>query len=125
MSVFALNEHSVLRCKFPHDPTRPNASHLNHVTDSFESEEPDGSDGVSDAARGLLVSDLDEKYRRYAAEAQLQADKAISAQDKESWLKIARSWLEMLPKRLRSAEDQFNDKVRDLGTGQEESGSMN
>ena len=73
----------------------------------------------------FLVSDQDEKYRRYAAEAQLQADKAISAQDKESWLKIARSWLEMLPKRLRSAEDQFNDKVRDLGTGQEESGSMN
>ena len=70
----------------------------------------------------FLVSDQDEKYRRYAAEAQLQADKAISAQDKESWLKIARSWLEMLPKRLR---DQFNDKVRDLGTGQEEFGSMN
>ena len=49
-----------------------------NVTNSFESEEPDSSDGVSR--------------------------------------------LEMLPKRLRSAEDQFNDRVRDLGTGQEEFG---
>jgi hypothetical protein len=71
------------------------------------------------------MSDQNDKYRRYAAEAQVQADKAISAQDKESWLKIARSWLELLPKRLRSAEDQFNDNVRDRGTGQEESGSRN
>jgi allantoicase len=82
------------------------------------------SDGVCRPA-SFLVSDQDEKYRRYAEEAQLQANKAISAQDKESWLKIARRWLEMLPKRTLTAEDQFNYKVRDLGSGQEESGSMN
>lgn len=66
------------------------------------------------------MSDQDDKYRRYAEAAQVQAEKAISVRDKESWLKIARSWLELLPKRLRTAEDQFNDKVRDLGTGQED-----
>jgi hypothetical protein len=31
----------------------------------------------------------------------------------------------MLPKRIRTAEDDFNEKVRDVGTGQEGSGSMN
>ena len=71
------------------------------------------------------MSDQDDKYRRYAEAAQVQAEKAISVRDKESWLKIARSWLELLPTRLRTAEDQFNDKVRDLGIGQEESGSRN
>jgi hypothetical protein len=71
------------------------------------------------------MSDQDDKYRRYAEEAQQQADRAIFARDKEAWLKIARSWLEMLPKRIRTAEDDFNEKVRDVGTGQEGSGSMN
>jgi hypothetical protein len=67
----------------------------------------------------------DDKYRRYAAEAQALADRAISLQDKESWLKIARSWLDLLPKLDRNAQDDFDKKVRDVGTGQEESGSMN
>jgi hypothetical protein len=71
------------------------------------------------------VSDQLNKYRRYAEEAQRQADKAVSARDKESWLKIAQSWLDMLPKGTYSAEDEFNKTVRDVGTGQEDSGSMN
>jgi hypothetical protein len=71
------------------------------------------------------VSDQEDKYRRYAEEAQRQADKAMSARDKEAWLKIAQSWLDMLPKRSYSAEDEFNKIVRDVGTGQEDSGSMN
>ena len=71
------------------------------------------------------MSDQYDKYRRYAEEAQRQADKTMSARDKESWLKIAQSWLDMLPKRAYSAEDAFNKTVRDVGTGQEDSGSMN
>lgn len=71
------------------------------------------------------MRDVEEKYRQYAAEAQIQAEKAINDRDKASWLKIARGWLEMLPQRTRNAEEQFNDAVRDIGTGQDESDSVN
>ena len=71
------------------------------------------------------MNEQDDKYRRYADEAQFQAERALNDRDRASWLKIARSWLEMLPKRLRTAEERFDDKARDLGTGQEKSDSMN
>ena len=101
-----------------------------HLTDSREIFLLSGTRWARMAFRGRAkndstVSDQLNKYRRYAEEAQRQADKAVSARDKESWLKIAQSWLDMLPKGTYSAEDEFNKTVRDVGTGQEDSGSMN
>jgi hypothetical protein len=72
-----------------------------------------------------MIENDHNKYRRFAEEAQSRADRALNDRDKASWLKIARSWLEMLPGRTRTAEEQFDDKARDLGTGQEESDTRN
>lgn len=66
-----------------------------------------------------------EKYRQYAAEAQAQADMAISDRDKASWLKIAQSWLQMLPQRSPTAEERFEADVRERGTGQDRSDASN
>jgi hypothetical protein len=38
----------------------------------------------------------DEKYRRYAHEAQEQAQRSRNASDKASWLRIAQSWLDLV-----------------------------
>jgi hypothetical protein len=40
----------------------------------------------------------DEEYRGRAAECRHMAEKAISSHDKQAWLKLADSWLRMLPK---------------------------
>jgi hypothetical protein len=40
----------------------------------------------------------DEEYRRRAAECRRMAANAISPDDKQAWLKLADSWLQMLPK---------------------------
>ena len=71
------------------------------------------------------MTDRDDKYRQYAQEAQTQADRAILERDKASWLKIAQSWLEMLPKRHRSPQEEFDDRVRERSTGQEGSEASN
>jgi hypothetical protein len=42
-----------------------------------------------------------EEYRRQAEECRRMAANAISADDKQSWLNLADSWLQMLPRRLR------------------------
>jgi hypothetical protein len=40
----------------------------------------------------------DEEYRQRAAECRHMADNAINPDDKQAWLKLADSWLQMLPK---------------------------
>jgi hypothetical protein len=40
----------------------------------------------------------DEEYRRQATECRRMAENAINPDDKQSWLKLADSWLQMLPK---------------------------
>jgi hypothetical protein len=71
------------------------------------------------------MTDKEEEYHRYAAEAQMQANRAISERDKASWLKIAQSWLQLLPKSAVTAQDRFDDQARQRGTGQEGSEASN
>lgn len=71
------------------------------------------------------MTDKQDKYRQYAAEAQAQAEMAISERDKASWLKIAQSWLQMLPHRNPTAEERFETEVRERGTGQGSSDASN
>jgi hypothetical protein len=40
----------------------------------------------------------DEEYRRQAADCRRMAENAISADDKQAWLRLADAWLQMLPK---------------------------
>jgi hypothetical protein len=40
----------------------------------------------------------DEMYRRQAAECRRMAENALSPDDKQAWLRLADSWLQMLPK---------------------------
>jgi hypothetical protein len=44
----------------------------------------------------------DEEYRRQAAECRRMAENARSPLDKDAWLRLAESWLQMLPKRPES-----------------------
>jgi len=67
----------------------------------------------------------EDKYRQYAEEAQALAEKAISERDKASWLKIAQSWLRLLPQRTLTAEERFEVDVRERGTGQDTSDASN
>jgi hypothetical protein len=58
-------------------------------------------------------------YRRQASEAQAQADRALRPDDRAAWLRIARSWLELLPIRKATPQQAFDDAVRDQGTHQD------
>lgn len=62
--------------------------------------------------------DQQDEYRRNAAEAQRQADRA-------AWLRLVEGWLSLLPKRSQSAQDGFDQQVSDKGTGQDENKSSN
>jgi len=57
----------------------------------------------------------DEEYRRQAVECCRMAENAINPDDKQAWLRLANSWLQMLPKeahaengRSRAAKIQKN-----------------
>lgn len=71
------------------------------------------------------MTDDHDKYRKYADEAQSQADRALTEHDKASWLKIAQSWLAMLPMRKQTADEKFEADVQQRGTGQERSDASN
>ena len=40
--------------------------------------------------------DKDDEYRQYAAEAQALSDRAQNPADKQSWLRIAQSWMQLV-----------------------------
>jgi hypothetical protein len=63
--------------------------------------------------------DKNDEYRKYAREAQNLADRSRNPGDKASWLRIAQSWLNMLPKPERTPTERFDDQVRDEGTNQD------
>jgi hypothetical protein len=66
-----------------------------------------------------MSKDADARYRRNATQAQQDADRSTSEQERASWLKIAEGWLSMLPRRKSStAEQRFDDDARNLNTGQ-------
>jgi hypothetical protein len=58
-----------------------------------------------------------------AAEAQAMADQTRNDDDKQSWLRIAQSYLEMLPKAKQTAEQRFDAQTKARGTGQNDSES--
>jgi hypothetical protein len=53
-----------------------------------------------------------DEYRRNAAEAQRQADRAISEVDRASWLRVAQGWLSLLKKPPRTVEEAFDEVLR-------------
>ena len=61
--------------------------------------------------------------RKRAQEAQEMADRTRNQADKASWLRIAQSWLDMLPKLRQSAEQRFDAHSKANGTGQDNSRS--
>ena len=65
--------------------------------------------------------DKHDEYRKHAHEAQAMADRSRNPTDKASWLRIAQSWLDMLPKPRQSAEQRFDEQSKAKGTGQENS----
>jgi hypothetical protein len=64
-----------------------------------------------------------DEYRKLAREAQDMADKTEYQDDKASWLRIAKGWLEMLPKPRQSAEQRSDAQSKAKGTGQDDSDS--
>jgi hypothetical protein len=44
------------------------------------------------------IMSADHEYRRQAAECRRMAENAINPDDKNAWLRLADSWLQMLPK---------------------------
>ena len=64
-------------------------------------------------------------YRKNAAEAQRQADRAGSLVDREAWLRVAQGWLSLLKKPPQTLEETFDEVLADKGTGQEDTKSQN
>jgi len=59
-----------------------------------------------------------DEYRRFAKEAQAYADRAISDDDRASWLKVAAGSLGMLPRRAANKQETSDQAVDDQATGQ-------
>jgi hypothetical protein len=73
---------------------------------------------------GLLnysAMNRDAIYRRSAAFAQRRADRAVNADDREEWRRIAQGWLALLRKRPMTPNERFETVANRLGTGQKES----
>ena len=62
-----------------------------------------------------------DEYRKFAQEAQDLANRAKNPADKAAWLKIAESWLRLLPKPRVTAEETFEAQTLARGTGQRDS----
>lgn len=67
----------------------------------------------------MAGSHKDKEYRRQAGVAQTMADRAKSAFDRESWLRIAQGWMSLIQQPNRTASDRFADQAQEKGTGQE------
>lgn len=64
-----------------------------------------------------------EEFRRNAALAQEQAQKARSDADRESWLQVAQGWLSLIRNRPTESE-KFDATAAERGTKQEQSESL-
>ena len=76
---------------------------------------------------GLLnysAMNRDAIYRRSAAFAQRRADRAMNADDRQEWRRIAQGWLALLRKRPMTPNERFETVANRLGTGQKESGEL-
>jgi hypothetical protein len=61
----------------------------------------------------------DDRYRRQAADAQDHADRALTERVRAAWLRLAAGWLSLLRPRQRTAQDDFNDRLKAEGTRQD------
>jgi hypothetical protein len=68
---------------------------------------------------------IDDVYRRHAAEADRQARLARNALDRAAWQRVAQGWMSLLHKRPQSDEEAFNAQSKAKGTGQDDSQSWN
>jgi hypothetical protein len=64
-----------------------------------------------------------DELRAFAQECQRMADGARNPDDKRQWLKLAQSWLNLIPKRRPNATQAFDAENDARGTGQVRSGS--
>jgi hypothetical protein len=68
------------------------------------------------------VMKVREQFQRHAQEAMDEADKALSGEERSSWLKIATGWLSMLARhKTTPQEDRFDEEIQRRGTRQQES----
>ena len=65
----------------------------------------------------------EDEYRRHAADAQKEADRARNELDRASWLRVAEGWLSLLKPKPQAAEEAFDQLSADKGTRQDESKS--
>jgi hypothetical protein len=79
--------------------------------------------GTGDGCFNYCGMDKYDEIRKRAHEAQAMADQTRNPADKASWLRIAQSWMNMLPKPRQSAEQRFDAQSKDKGTGQDGSRS--
>ena len=77
------------------------------------------------AAEISWIMGTQDEYRRRAAEAQRQADRATSEMDRASWLRIAQGWMSMVRSSPQTPQESFDQQVADEGTGQDENKSSN
>ena len=62
-----------------------------------------------------------DQYRAQAEECERMARKALSPDDKATWLKMAEDWLRLIRPPRRSASDRFDAAEKAQGTGQDKS----
>jgi len=67
------------------------------------------------------MSPLSEDYQRQAAYAMEMADRASNDELRAQWLNLARKWLDMLPHREASEQQNFEQVLHDKGTHQRDS----
>jgi hypothetical protein len=63
----------------------------------------------------------DEEFRKQAADAQAMADKAHSALDQESWLRIARGFMQLIRGVPSTPSEEFEAELQSRGTNQDDS----
>lgn len=63
------------------------------------------------------MSSKDDEYRRHADDALRMTNRAISDLDRAAWLRVAEGWLGLIKLPERTAEQVFDDDVRDRRTG--------
>ncbi len=59
------------------------------------------------------------EFRQQAADAPRMADRAITAADKEAWLRIAQGFLSLIPGPSQTAGEAFDEEAQTRGTRQD------
>jgi len=56
--------------------------------------------------------DQDDEYRKKATEAQGYADRAVSDDDRASWLRIVEGWLGLIRKRPQTSQERLDEAAQ-------------